>query len=309
MKSKSIIITLFLIISFFTFFKCTEDNSDLFVVREVAEGLDFPEGPAWDGKGTLFISNCYGGWIAEFNGTDLDTFTSKNQSHDLLNKTNGLALGKDGNLYACDYGIGAILRITPAGKVSTFIPGFNGQPFNRPNDIAFDSKGDLFFTDPKSYDPENRDGVVYRYTHEAGALRPIIKGLAFPNGIAISADEKHLFVCESAMNRILKYTITGDTNFIEPEVFVVLPGGDPDGIAFDVKGNLYVAHFGTGTIFKIDPQGEIIRKIEMPGKKPTNLEFAGQDMRTLYITEVETNALYQVKVDDPGLKLFYMPGE
>jgi len=301
---KSIIAIVVLILSIFITISCTTDNSDLFVVKKVAEGLDFPEGPAWDAKGRLFISNCYGGWIGVYTDAGLDTFVSKKQYPEIFGKTNGLTFGKDGNIYACEYGIGSILQITPSGKVETFLSGYQGNPFNRPNDITFNSKGDLFFTDPKSYDPENRDGVVYKYTPETRVLKPVITNLAFPNGIAISKDERDLFVCESAMNRILKFAILNDTTFAEPEVFVVLPAGDPDGIAFDVKGNLYAAHFGSGVVFKINSQGEIIRKIKMPGKKPTNLEFAGPDMRTLYITEVETNALYQVKVDDPGLKLF-----
>ena len=87
------------------------------------------------------------------------------------------------------------------------------------------------------------------------------------------------------------------------ELFIELPGGDPDGIDFDVKGNLYVAHFGSGTIYVISPVGQVLEKIKTPGAKPSNIEFGDSDFRTLYLTEDETNAVYKIKVLYPGYKI------
>lgn len=286
----------------------SEDKSSLFIPKKVAEGFDFPEGPAWDGSKSLYVSNCYGGWISKYEHGRMDTFVTKQQSQSQLTKTNGLTIGISGNIFACDFGLNAILEITPQGQISTLLSGFQGQKFNRPNDLAFDPKGNLYFTDPKSYGADQKDGVVYAFYREKGIVTPVFQGLAFPNGIAFSADASFLYVCESALNRILKFPVHEDGGLGNYDIFAELPGGDPDGIAFDRAGNLYVAHFGSGSVFVLNRRGTIQRTITIPGKKPTNLEFAGTDLRTLFITEVETNALYELQVDVPGLRLFSSPG-
>jgi gluconolactonase len=107
------------------------------------------------------------------------------------------------------------------------------------------------------------------------------------------------------MNRVLKFLLTKDGLLVKPEVFIELPGGDPDGIAFDVDGNLYIAHFGTGKVYIVNPSGEIISEFKTPGKKTTNVEFGGPDYKTLFITDAESNAVYSVQNDIAGLKLNY----
>ena len=106
------------------------------------------------------------------------------------------------------------------------------------------------------------------------------------------------------MKRILSFKIEGYGKLSDKKVFVELPGGDPDGINFDVVGNLYVAHFGGGSLYVISPTGEILTKVKTPGMKPTNIEFAGKDRKTLYLTEVETNSIYKTKVTIKGHSFF-----
>jgi len=119
--------------------------------------------------------------------------------------------------------------------------------------------------------------------------------------ISFHQDGKTLYVCESAFNRILKYQVEPDGALSEKSVLVDLPGGDPDGMNLDIEGNIIVAHFGGGAIYKISPVGGILEKIPTPGQKPSNVEFAGPDLKTLYITEDETNAIYKTRVEVPGL--------
>ncbi|MCX6150125.1 MAG: SMP-30/gluconolactonase/LRE family protein [Ignavibacteriales bacterium] len=274
---------------------------------KVADSLKFPEGPAWDGRGSLYVSNCNGNWVTRIRNGKPDTFIVAPSSPFSFEKTNGLTVNKDGCLYACEYGKGAILKFTMDGKCFSLASGYKGKKFNRPNDLAFDSKGNLYFTDPKSYDKNNPDGIVYQISRKTQKVKPVYTGLCFPNGIAISPDAKFVYVCESAKERVLKFRLKKDGTFGEPEVFIILPGGDPDGIAFDVEGNLYVAHFGGKAIYVVKPDGSIKQKIITPGKKPSNLEFADADMKTLYITEDETNAVYKIRVDTAGFRLFCSP--
>lgn len=273
----------------------------------VAKGLNFPEGPAFDGSNHIYVSNCHGGWITRLSlAGKADTFQTSDRSDVRFGQTNGLAFYKDGSLYACDYGKGAILTFnTKKGRSSIVLNGYNGHPFNRPNDLAFDWDGNLYFTDPKSYGKNIPDGVVYKYDVKNKSLNVIIDSLCFPNGIAFSPDRKYLYVCESAKERILRFDISKQYSAFE--VFAVLPGGDPDGIAFDKDGNLYAAHFGGGAVYVFDSNGKVIEKIPAPGKKPSNLEFAGSGLKTLYLTETETNAVYKLNNTIPGARLFSAP--
>lgn len=278
-------------------------QSDSLELQKVADGLNFPEGPAWDGAGTLYVSNCKGDWISKITAEGADVFLKAAAKPFTFEKTNGMTVFKDHYLYACEFGRGAILKISPAGKTEIFAAGYQGKRFNRPNDLAFDPAGNLYFTDPNHYRRENPDGVVYRVAVGTGQVTPVASKLAFPNGIAFSADGKTLFVCESVFERVLKFTVNSDGSLSNQQVFVVLPGGDPDGINLDQAGNLYVAHFGGGAICVVSPDGSVIQKIPTPGKRPTNVEFGGKDLRTLYITETETGAVYQATVKIPGLPL------
>lgn len=275
--------------------------------EKAAENLSFPEGPAWDGSTKLYVSNCYSNWILKIENEEADTFVSAPTQPVNFEKTNGLTVYSDGSIFACDYGRGMILKFTPEGKCEIVAEGYMGKKFNRPNDLAFDSEGNLFFTDPKSYDPAVPDGAVYLITSDKKEVKQIYDGLAFPNGIAFTPDGKYLLVCESANHRILKFRVGKDKSLGKPTVFAELPGGDPDGIAFDKKGNLYVAHFGGQAVYVFNRKGKIMNKLITPGKKPSNVEFGGPDMKTLYITEDETNAVYSTRVDVPGVRLFSSP--
>ncbi len=283
-----------------------QNKSDYKFIK-IADNLNFPEGPAWNGKGSLFVSSCYGGYIYEISNDSTFKFIDSTQKPFRLKQTNGLTFDKDGNIIACDYGIGAILKISPSGNTEIISSGYNNKKFNRPNDLAFDPKGNLYFTDPKSYGKDKPDGVVYMINDKTKEGYSGRRSLCFPNGIAFSLDAKKLFVCESAQNRILSFDVDKDGKLKNKNVFVELPGGDPDGIAFDQNGNLNAAHFGGGHIFVISPDGQIIDSIKTPGKKPSNVEFGGKDLKTLFITEDETNSVYKTEVKIPGAKLFYSP--
>jgi gluconolactonase len=224
-------------------------------------------------------------------------------------RTNGLTVGADGCVYACEYGPGkgGILRITPDGQAEVYAGEYEGKVFNRPNDLIFGPNGNLYFTDPKSYDPQKPDGRVFRVDRETREIRLVADGVCFSNGLVFSADGRTLFVAESAHHRVLAFPVDADGNLGERRVFAEMPGGDPDGMNFDRDGNLYVAHFGGGAVWVFRPDGSLLEKIPAPGKKPSNVEFGGPDLTTLFVTEDETNAVYKITRDTPGLPLFFHP--
>ncbi len=269
----------------------------------VAGNFNFPEGPAWDMQNKiLYVSNCYGDFLAKITGGKVDALVRKSDS--AISKTNGLFVDNEGNVIACDFGKGAILKISHAGKVSTLIAGYKGEKFNRPNDLVITPAGNLYFSDPESYGKNKLDGRIFFFNMKTGELKLVAEKLAFPNGVNISPLDGKLYVSESAQNRVLRFTINEDNTLSGKEVFIELPGGDPDGLEFDTDGNLYVAHFGSGTVYVISPEREILSKIKTPGKKPSNLEFGGDDLSILFLTEDETNAVYKMQMKAKGNKFF-----
>ena len=271
--------------------------------EKVTDGLNFPEGPAWDGDNTLYASNCYGGWITRIIDGQVDTLTSRAMCDSTWEKSNGLTVGSDGYLYACEFGKGSVVRFAKSGQAEVLISGCNGERFHRPNDLAFDTRGNLYFTDPNTYNCENPDGFVYQWIRKTRAVERVADSISFPNGIAFSGNGRRLFVCESACSRILRFKVDSRGNLTDREIFIELPGGDPDGIALDRRGNLYVAHFGSGMLYVISPRGKIIQELKTPGQKPTNVEFGGCDYKTLFLTEVETSSIYKIRGRIPGQKL------
>jgi sugar lactone lactonase YvrE len=305
-------------------------------IVQVASGLNFPEGPAFDGRTGLVVSNCYGGYIARFR-TDgkpvrsIDTAFAAGGASSLLQKTNGLTYYRDGSLFVCDFGRRAIIRIFPDGRQEIYADSCEGTPFLGPNDLAFDPKGNLFFTDPLGTSEKNPRGAVYCVfgsPDESPAKRVVVRvaeGLAFPNGIAISRSGKYVFVAESRTFQIVRYTVHINTKpdrrkgrraatkraaieLDEKIVVATMPTEhDPDGIAFDQAGRLWVAQYGAGKVCVFSPQGRLVGTVDFPAKNITNLEFAGEQRTTLFITAADTNALYSVEVKIPGLQLLCAP--
>jgi len=264
----------------------------------IADGFKFPEGPAWSADGTLYISNCNGNHISRIRAGQTDTLCSSKNPH--FSKSNGLACTAQGDLLACEFGNGQILKINPQGDIQILVDGYRGQPLSRPNDLRLLPGGDFYFSDPKSYGADKPDGRLFYYSVAADSIRLVQDSLCFPNGLAISPLDGKLYCSESARNRVLRFNRSVDGTLHFDLVFIELPGGDPDGLEFDIQGNLYVAHFGTGTVFVISSDGTLLQKIPAPGKKPSNLEFGGADRRTLFLTEDETNAVYRIPVHWPG---------
>jgi gluconolactonase len=266
-----------------------------------ADNLNFPEGPAWDGKGSLYVSSCYGGYILKISGEESEVFIDSLSS--MIKQTNGLTIGSDGKIYACDFGNGLILKIHTDKRVEVLSDGFMGKRYNRPNDLAFYKNGDLFFTDPKTWGPDKPDGRLFRLNPSSGEVELIKDSLCFPNGIAFSLDWNKMYLCESARTRILEFELDKNGSIISERVFADLPGGDPDGLALDEEGNLYAAHFGGGAVYVFSPDGKQKEKIITPGKKPSNIEFGGEELKTLFLTEDESNSVYSIRREIPGLRL------
>ena len=287
----------------------TLDDAAFFQPVKVGDGLKAPEGPAYDGQGNVVVSNTGADYVTRFDAEGhAEILWKASASAFTFQKTNGMTYYRDGSLFVCDFGRKAIIRILPNGTQLLYADQYEGQSFKGPNDLAFDPQGNLYFTDPKGSDAENPTGAIYRVAEGSQRVTRVAEGLAFPNGIAFTRDARTLYVAESKTFSIVKFQVKADGTLGPKSTFARLPSSfDPDGIAFDVAGNLWVAQYGSGAVHQFDAEGRLIRTIHLPGKDITNLEFAGRDLKTLYITEEDTGTLYRMRVKTPGVPLFSAP--
>jgi gluconolactonase len=265
-----------------------------------ASGFEFVEGPAFDREGNLFVVNLKGGYISRI--------TPRKKVSEFVNTgggPNGAKFHANGHLFVCDCKLKMVLDIAPDGTAVDAISGWEKSLIQGPNDMVFTEDGGFYFTDPEGSSAENPIGAVYRVNTD-GTMSQFAPGLAYPNGVAVLNEERRLFVAETMTLTIHEFALGPDWMSRAGQVHTELPPGGvgPDGMAFDVEGNLYVAYYGYGKVMVLDQWGNISREIDAGGQNPTNVAFGGKERRFLYITETETDSVYVIKNDTPGMALF-----
>lgn len=267
----------------------------------VATGWGAVEGPAFDRRGALFFVSSDRGSIARV-GPAGEVAEWAN--------TGGipaaLAFAPDGTLYVTDSGPSrhGLLVATPDAALSVLVDTYEGKPFNGCNDLVFTADGTLFFSDPWQTSLANPVGGFYRRRPD-GRLDRIEGGMAFPNGVALAPDASAVYLAETYTNRVYRYPLAAAGELGPREIFATLDGDfGPDGMAFDVEGNLFVAHYDGGRIDVVDPAGRVIDAIPTPGPQPTNVAFGGPGRRTLAVTENATGSVYTAEVAVPGAPLW-----
>ncbi|MBT4483083.1 MAG: SMP-30/gluconolactonase/LRE family protein [Candidatus Latescibacteria bacterium] len=247
-----------------------------------ASGFIFPEGPALDKEGNLFLVDNGGGMIYKVT-PDGNVSVIKHVG----NCNDGLLFDKNGNLYVASCGLEAIMKIDTEGELTLVTDASEGKALLGPNDMAWDNHGRLYFTDPKRSGKRNPVGGIY-YIDINGKTTRFDKGLAYPNGIAFDLDKTHVYVAESEMNRVWKYKVNPDGSSGGREVFIKSEESFvPDGMKLDVKGNLWIAVYRPSELWCVSPEGKKLLSIPIPARNATNLTFGGSDMRTIYITAVQ----------------------
>ena len=261
----------------------------------VAGGFSFPEGPAFDTSGNLYVVNYLQiGDIARITPEgEVSVFLDLNPD----GEANGMVLGTDGgNIIACDDLGRRIISIDLESRdVTAVVDNYNGQSFNNVNDLALAENGDIYFTDPYKEDT-SIGGRVFVYSQASGTLFLLAENLAFPNGIAVTPDQKTLFVASTVGKCVIAYPL-GDEGHSAGEggiFFRMASGTGPDGIELDSEDNLYVTHYGAGRVYKVNPQGRLLACIGGFGASPTNLEIRGD---FLYITEAQQKRVVRVGLD------------
>ena len=212
--------------------------------------------------------------------------------------SNGLALDGNGGLVVASHTSKSLWRFQIAtGKRSPVAEHYQDAVFNSPNDIAIATDGTLYFTDPdfqKAAAPGGQPVTgVYRVARD-GKVTLVDGTLRNPNGIALSADGKVLYVV--ALSGVLRrYPVVDGVPQAGRDIVSGLV--IPDGMALDCHGNLYVTEHSAKRVRVFSPSGKELATIRTDANI-TNAAFGGLDGKTLYLTGA--GALWQVRLDVSG---------
>lgn len=278
-----------------------------------AQGLHYPEGPAFDREGNLYVVEIQGGQVSRLSDVgDMSVFSRTGGG------PNGANFGPDGNLYVCNNGAflapgkrrepGRIERIRPDGSIEVLITEIDGEPLTSPNDLGFDEYGNFYFTDPVY----GQKGLVdpppgsVCFSDLKGNARRLHRGFQFPNGIGVTSNGRTLIVAESTTFTLHAFDILEPGVVGEPRFFGALgDGAMPDGFAFDAEGNVLCCGYMSGKIHVFGPRGgDKIEEIEFEDPRVTNVAFGGPQHKTLYVTESSLGRVVCTEWHRPGMVLF-----
>jgi len=282
------------------FWKLLEPDARL---TRVGAGFGFTEGPVWDPRGFLYVSD--------------ETLNRIFRLYPDGHREEVISLGDpDGNTYDqhfrlldCASVLRGVIRLEPDGRYTILADRFQNKRFNSPNDLVIGPDGAIYFTDPTLDLPKGQAQEipfqgVYRLDTK-GEVRLLTRDLAQPNGLAFSPDGKRFYVDDSERRDIRVYDFQPDGTLANGRLFGAEPGGAdegvPDGMRVDEEGNLFVV--GPLGIWVWDPSGHHLGTIVVP-EQPANLAWGDPDYGTLFITA--TTSVYRLRTRVKGF-VPYLP--
>jgi len=285
-------------------FKLTAESADFWKLldrqaplQRVAGDFGFTEGPVWNPRGFLYVSD------EEQNKIFRLYPDGRREVFFQTGDPDGSTLDRDHELVTTASVLRAVVKVRQDGSYRVLADKYNGKRFNSPNDIVLGPDGALYFTDPTLDLPKGeRQEIPFQGVYRLGSdgtVRLLTRELAQPNGLAFTPDGKHLYIDDSEKLDIRVYDVNASGNLSNGRIFGTEAGdpklGVPDGMKVDQAGNLFVT--GPRGVWVWDVRGNHLGTIVMP-EQPANLAWGDADFRTLYITA--TTSVYRIKTKTRG---------
>jgi gluconolactonase len=281
-------------------------------LEKLADGFRLAEGPVWNKRGGYLLfsdlgANAIYSWKPG-SGIELYLKPSGYSGAELSGGdtpgSNGLALDAAGRLILCEHGDRRITRLEADGSRTVLADRFQGRRLNSPNDLASNSNGDLYFTDPPyglpaAFDDPAKElpfSGVYRLS-TTGELTLLTQEIAGPNGIAFSPSGKHVYISDTAGSEPgwVTYDVKDDGTFANGRRVLATPAwargntsGVRDGLKVDRAGNIFAT--GPGGVHVFAPDGTHLGSVKV--RDASNVAW-GDDGSTLYITS--PSALHRIR--------------
>jgi gluconolactonase len=282
----------------------------------VAGGFELTQGPVWTRDGALLFSSPTTNVIYRWEpmGT-VDVFRAKSgySGADIGRYSqpgsNGLTFDPEGHLTICQHGNRRVIRVEPHGNLTVLADRYAGKRLNSPSDLVYRSDGTLYLTDPplglpEAFDDPKRElpfSGVYRVRD--GAVTLLEDSLAGPSGIALSPDERHLYVANSEPERkaVMRYDLdeagAASNGTVLVDMTAAAGEGAIGGLKVDQAGNLYAC--GPSGIWLLSPEGAHLGTLSLP-ERPNNLAWGDDDGRAVYITAL--TSIYRMRLRIPGVR-------
>lgn len=262
-----------------------------------AEGLDHPEGLAFDADGDLWA----GGELGQ-----IYRITSKGKVRTVatLGGFNlGLTFSARQDLFVCNFKLGALIQLDRSGRVLRSWERVGRYRLRNPNFAVFDREGNLYFSDSGSW--TKPDGFLF-VLRPNGKIEQLLSGLSFPNGLSLSADDRTLFIVQSTKDNVLAVPVSSGKAG-KPRVHASGLHNIPDGAALDAEGNLYVTCYASHHVYRVSPKSKVsLFAYDREGTmlaSPTNAAFGGPKFDEIYFANLSRWHICRVRIGIPGQPL------
>jgi len=259
----------------------------------------FLEGPVFDAHGNLYVSDIPWGRILRIDPQGAWSVVAEYDG-----EPNGMKFLDADTLLITDYKNGLMRLDVRSGVVTPYLERRNSERFKGVNDLVFDAKGNLYFTDQGQSGLHDPSGRLYRLRPN-GQLDLLLNNVPSPNGVALSPDGRVLYLAVTRGNCVWRVPLLPDGSVAKVSQFFTSYGpSGPDGLAVDAEGRLLVANPGLGYVWVLNHRAEPVEVLRgAPGSSTTNLAFGGADRRTLYVTDSTHGQILRTTLGVAGLAL------
>ena len=277
-------------------FLCFAQDLTQYTIETISASHKFAEGPAWSAReGHLIFSDVPANQLFKIDNKGRTVFRENSGG------ANGNAYDDKGRLYTCESRSRRVVRVDKKGPPEVLAEVFEGKKLNGPNDIVVTRNEHAYFTDPAFGDSvDKRELPFYGVFHISpkGVVTAVLKWQTRPNGLAIGADGKTLYIGNSDERNVRAFDVGKDGELTNERILVAKTEGVPAGIEVDAQGNVFVAAKGVAIY---SPAGKLVTTISL-AEKPSNMVFGDGTLQTLYVTARST--IYRILMQTKGVSIY-----